>query len=103
MREASPGSFSRSTLLYIFRTDATKVGDIMNSFQVGQKVKATRQITEAGGLVVGSKDAKFPAPDYIHAETGDVGTIEHVNGDGAPTVMFERTRTATIVSSHEII
>lgn len=65
-------------------------------------VKAARQITEVGGVIIGDESAKFPAPAYIHANAGDMGIIEHIDGDGAPTVMFQRTRTATVVAPSEI-
>lgn len=76
--------------------------DAKPTLAVGARVTATCQITEAGGDVVGDPAAVFPAADYIHAETGDIGTIEHVDGDGAPTVRFDRTRTSTIVAHREI-
>jgi hypothetical protein len=69
----------------------------------GQKVTATRQITEAGGDTVGNEHAKVFAPDYIHANKGESGTIEHIDGDGMPTVRFDRTGTATVVGSDEIV
>jgi hypothetical protein len=73
------------------------------SFRVGQSVKATRQITEAGGVIIGDEAAKFPDPAYIHANRGDSGIVEHIDGDGEPTVRFDRTRTATVVALAEII
>lgn len=72
----------------------------MQSFIVGQRVVATKQIVE--GVAPGNPDAKFPAHDYIHAEKRDEGVVEHVDGDGTPTVRFARTGTATIVGHHEV-
>lgn len=69
---------------------------------VGSRVKATRQITEAGGDVAGDPAAEFPAPNYIHAEKGEPGVVEHVDGDGEPTVRFDRTGTATVVAAREV-
>ena len=72
--------------------------------KVGDRVTATHQITEAGGEVVGDPNAVFPAPNYIHAEDGELGTVEHCEAgpNGEPTVRFDRTRTATIVAHREI-
>lgn len=72
----------------------------MQSFIVGQRVVATKQIVE--GIAPGNPDAKFPAHDYIHAEKRDEGVVEHVDSDGTPTVRFARTRTATIVGHYEV-
>jgi hypothetical protein len=72
----------------------------MNSFHVGQKVMATRRIVE--GDVAGDESAKFPDRAYIHAEDGDTGVVEHIDGDGEPTVRFDRTGTATVVGPDEI-
>lgn len=72
----------------------------MQSFIVGQRVVATTQIVE--GIAPGNPKAVFPAYDYIHAEKHDEGVVEHVDGDGTPTVRFARTGTATIVGHHEV-
>lgn len=73
---------------------------------VGARVIATCRITEAGGETIGDPKAEFPAPNYVHAETGEGGVIEHVeirdDGLGEPTVRFDRKRTSTIVSRKEI-
>jgi hypothetical protein len=73
-------------------------------FEAVTRVTATHQITEAGGEVVGDPDAVFPAPNYIHAEDGELGTVEHCEAgpNGEPTVRFDRTGTATIVAHREI-
>ena len=41
-------------------------------------------------------------PGWIHARPGARGHIAHIDGDGAVTVMFWRTETATVVSPDEI-
>jgi hypothetical protein len=69
-------------------------------YEVGLKVRALRQITE-DGTVPGDPTAEFPRGRYIHAEEGDVGTVEGVD-DNTPTVRFERTGTATIVGEDEV-
>lgn len=79
--------------------DTQKVAEA-TSLTVGTRVKAGKQITEGG--VDGDESAKFPAPNYIHAKPGDLGTVESIDNDGDPTVRFDRTRTATIVGRHEI-
>ena len=70
-------------------------------WRVGHEVYATRRVTEGGGQYTGNNDAEFPDPDYIHAETGDLGLIEYVDHEGYPTVRFRRTGTATIVDARK--
>lgn len=72
------------------------------TFRVGQRVQATRTITEAGGDQVGDEAALFDSPGYIHARAGECGEVEYVDSDGAPTVRFDRTRTATVVGPDEV-
>jgi hypothetical protein len=74
------------------------------SYNVEDRVKATGTITENGNLP-GDPNAAFPAGEYIHALAGDEGTVVYVDVDGevdVPTVRFDRTGTATIVSDSEI-
>lgn len=68
----------------------------------GQRVRATRTVTESGGQ--GREKSKFPKPSYIHARKGELGTIVGVDAglDDAITVAFDRTGTATIVGDTEI-
>lgn len=65
---------------------------------VGTRVVATKQITEGGNA--GDPNAVFPDAAYIHAEKDEPGTVEHVDGDGEPTIRFDRTGTATIKITH---
>jgi hypothetical protein len=69
---------------------------------VGARVIATCCITEAGGETIGDPNAKYDAPNYVHAEAGEGGVIEHVDSLGEPTVLFDRKRTSTIVGLQEI-
>lgn len=71
------------------------------SWAVGQHVRALQTITE-GGEGEGDENAPFPDSDYIHAHKDDVGEVVHVDGDGVPTVRFERTRTSTCVGDTEV-
>lgn len=67
---------------------------------VGDKVVATREITEGGSPYAGDPDAEtIDSPHFIHAEKGDEGEIVHINDEGVPTVQFGET--ATIVSPSE--
>jgi len=68
---------------------------------LNQRVRAMCTVTESGERH-GRPEAVFPAGDYIHAVKGDRGTVVHITDGGVATVMFDRTRTATIVCDHEI-
>lgn len=70
-------------------------------FQVGQRVVAVMDITEGGKGYVGSEEALFPSPNYIHAKKGCKGIVEDVR-DGLPTVRFSPKGTATIVGKEEV-
>tara|TARA_R100000152_G_C6646971_1_gene89732 strand:- start:234 stop:473 length:240 start_codon:yes stop_codon:yes gene_type:complete len=70
----------------------------------GKKVVARVQITEGGGPS-NDPSAAFPDYDYIHAEKGELGTVENIddcNGEMLPTVRFDRTGTATLVNWDEV-
>lgn len=93
------------------KTEIVQVGTAVNPsarydgagkypFEPGLRVRALRQITE-DGTVPGDPTAEFPKGRYIHAEEGDVGTVEGVD-DNTPTVRFDRTGTATIVGEDEV-
>ncbi len=76
---------------------------------VGVRVIARRTVYESPGKDFGAPelDASKPrspviAEDHIHAEKGDTGVIIHVEDDGWPTVRFERTGTATMVTPREV-
>jgi hypothetical protein len=65
----------------------------MSTFAVGDKVKAVKQIRENN----------FNGQEtWTHAEPGDTGEIIHRNEWFLPTVRFDRTGTATIVTPTEI-
>ena len=70
-------------------------------YEIGQIVLAMTTITEDGDSE-GSPEAEFPAGNYIHAVLGDPGEVMHLNDEGFPTVLFERTGTCTIVALDEI-
>ena len=71
-------------------------------YKVGDRVRATKTITESG-KGPGREDAKRLDPDWIHARAGELGTVEHVDYPLTwPTVRFDRTGTATIVHHSEI-
>lgn len=66
-------------------------------WEEGQKVRATRRITEGGICHSGSVDAKFGELGYIHAEKGDLGVVVGHSGV-CPTVQFSPKGTLTIVN-----
>jgi len=79
--------------------------------KVGDTVVATRTVTEGGCTCrkvctcTVDPTAKFPDYNYIHAEKGDIGIVEYIDsstianvGVALPTVRFEKTGTATMVS-----
>jgi hypothetical protein len=70
-------------------------------YKVGDKVRAKQTVTE-DGHGIGDESAVFPQPQYIHAREGELGEVVHVEPSALPTVMFERTKTATIVRSDEV-
>jgi hypothetical protein len=70
-------------------------------YEVGQNVIAVQTITEDGESE-GSREAEFPDGNYIHAVSGDMGEVLHLNEKNLPTVRFERTGTATLVGLDEI-
>ena len=71
-------------------------------YKLELRVRALMRITEGGWRHPGDPDAKFPSPNYIHAEKDEEGRVEHVNDDGMATVRFDRTGTSTIVGDVEI-
>lgn len=73
------------------------------NYKVGQRVKATRQITEGGHGVPGNPDAKdLDDKGWIHAEKDEEGFVEYVDDKTRPTVRFDRTGTSTVVGASEI-
>jgi len=73
-------------------------------YRIGQRVVATKEITESGNGP-GSKNAIFPEHNYIHAIKGDIGEIvdlDHRQGIWLPTVLFVRTGTSTLVYPDEV-
>ncbi len=71
-------------------------------YKVGQRIRALKTITEGGCDCPGDVRAKFPSPNYIHAQPGDLGCIMYVTEDGIPDAQFCRTHTGTIVTDDEI-
>ena len=82
-----------------------------SELKVGDTVVATRTVTEGGCTCrkvctcTVDPTAKFPDYNYIHAEKGDIGIVEYIDsstivnvGVALPTVRFEKTGTATMVS-----
>lgn len=78
----------------------------LTPFHVGQRVRATRTVTESGEPVPPGPMPTFAGPGYaphhVHARPGDLGTVETVDADGHPTVRFDRTGSATIVGDAEV-
>lgn len=75
----------------------------MSRFIEGQRVRAVGVITESGKEP--DRTAKdLHNPGWVHAEAGELGTVELVDaGNGnIATVRFDRTGTATIVLDKEI-
>lgn len=70
-------------------------------WDVGDRVKAVKQITESGKLP-GNPEADPLDCDGIHAEAGEFGTVAHWHEGILPTVRFDRTGTATMVRDDEI-
>jgi hypothetical protein len=71
-------------------------------YEVGQRIRARRRITEGGWDCPGKPGVKFPDENYIHAEPNDLGCIKYVDPNGMPSAKFCRTQTETIVSDEEI-
>lgn len=76
-------------------------------WDVGQRVRATRIVTEGGRGYPGDPGVKMNDPypcnlHYIHALAGELGVVEFVDEHGNPDVRFDRTGTATIVGDDEI-
>jgi hypothetical protein len=63
---------------------------IMN---VGDRVRAVTQIAESD-----FNDEET----WIHANIGDLGHVVHISDTGYPTVLFDKTHTATVVAPTEI-
>lgn len=72
-----------------------------SKFEIGGSVTAITTITESG-ILPGDPEAKMPAANYIHALPGDTGKVVHVDEEGYPTVKFDKTGTATVVSAGEL-
>lgn len=64
----------------------------MRPWKIGDHVRAQGHITDTGA----------PDDTWVHAERGDTGTVEYVDGEGYATVRFDRTGSATVVGHHEI-
>lgn len=73
-------------------------------YKLGMRVKSIDIITEGGDGEAPDFDAKtfVGNPGFVHAEPGDMGTVEYVDDDGCPTIRFDKTGTATIVGDYEI-
>ena len=69
---------------------------------VGARVRAKCTITEGGFDYRPDEAAVFPDKRYIHAKSGDTGTIIHVDPRDLPTVLFDRTGTSTITCEAEV-
>ena len=67
----------------------------------GDVVRAKVTVTESGNPP-GDETATFPQPQYIHAKPGELGDVVHTEPGFHPTVMFRRTKTATIVLPEEV-
>jgi len=67
--------------------------------ECGDPSKANRQWTKENPGIRGRVD-----PGFVHAEEGDYGKVEHIDGGlgNVPTVRFFNTGTATIVGRDEI-
>lgn len=75
----------------------------MVTLKVGERVVATRTVTEGGDGYVGlSFGAWLPSKNYVHASEGDEGTVIHVTENGEATVRFDRQGTATLVFDGEV-
>ena len=72
----------------------------MTDLQVNDCVVARRTITESG-LFATKRGHSFPHPLYIHALKGHIGKVIGID-DGQPTVRFNKTGTATVVSLKEV-
>jgi len=71
-------------------------------YAVGTRVVALCQIVEDGSSP-GNPESRPLEGDFIHAEPGEEGVVEDVDSErGIPSVRFNRTGTATIVSDSEI-
>jgi hypothetical protein len=78
----------------MFRKDTTWAGEGGFPVEEGMQVRALKRITETD-----FNDAEI----WVHAEPGDTGEVADVReGDGIPTVIFDRSKTATVVFPHEI-
>jgi hypothetical protein len=72
-------------------------------FKIGQVVYARGTIVEQGKKdALPDPTAKRLQPGWVYATAGDRGHVQSVNGDGYPTVRFERTDSATILDPEEI-
>lgn len=71
------------------------------TFKVGDKVRAKKTVTESGHGP-GDETKEFPHDQYIHAREGEMGEVVHVEPKTLPTVRFDRTQTATIVTKEEV-
>ncbi len=76
--------------------------EFMTSFLVGDRVQAKRRILEEGGTGEPDPEAKPCTKGWTHADKGELGSVVHVEPGYLPTVRFDRTNTATIVSEEEV-
>jgi hypothetical protein len=63
----------------------------------GEWLKAGQRVRSIGKVY----DTGIPG-DWLHAEPGEFGTVEHTEPDNWPTVRFDRTGTATCVTPLEV-
>jgi len=80
-------------------------------YKVGMPVVALRDVTESGHEDLANHEISPPDtskgesfdPAYVHGAKGERGVIVGVDYGGEPTVRFERTGTATLVSHAEVV
>lgn len=72
----------------------------MTRLDEGTRVRVNRRITDSGEE--GDPDAKLPDGAFIHAEPGELATIDHVqdHGDGEYAYNLEFDRTGTTCITH---
>lgn len=72
------------------------------TWSVGQRVRATRDIVDDDPYAAPTQDARPCTPGWVYAHKDEEGEIVHWHEGVLPTVMFDRSRTATIVLDWEI-
>lgn len=69
-------------------------------FKLKAPVRALKQIVEED--IEPISDALPCTPGWVHANPGDIGVVEHIDGDGSVTVRFTESGTATLILDGEI-